>query len=84
MREIVVKGPYRYVRHPIYLGYVCIFGGLMLVNASPAILSLVPIHFLLIIYRAHLEETRLAESSASYREYMKRTGFIFPKFRRAP
>jgi protein-S-isoprenylcysteine O-methyltransferase Ste14 len=35
----------------------------------------------LIIYRARLEEARLAESSPEYQEYQKRTGFIFPRFR---
>lgn len=82
VREIKMKGPYRYVRHPIYLGYVCIFCGLLIVNGSVAFFLLVPIHFLLFFYRARLEEARLAESSESYREYMKHTGFIFPKIRR--
>ena len=81
VREIVLEGPYRFVRHPIYLGYFCIGAGLVLVNASVAIFIIVPIHVLLLICRAHLEETRLAESSESYRDYMKRTGFIFPRLR---
>lgn len=83
VREIVLEGPYRHVRHPIYLGYFCIGAGLVLVNASVAILVIVPIHVALLIYRAHLEEIRLAESSESYREYMQRTGFIFPRLRGA-
>lgn len=83
VREIVLEGPYRHVRHPIYLGYFCIGAGLVLVNASVAIFVIVPIHVALLIYRAHLEETRLAESNESYREYMQRTGFIFPRLRGA-
>ena len=81
VREIVLEGPYRYVRHPIYLGYVCFWTGLVLLYGSAAILIVVPIHVLLFIWRARLEESRLAESSASYREYVKRTGFIFPRLR---
>jgi protein-S-isoprenylcysteine O-methyltransferase Ste14 len=43
---------------------------------------LVPIHIALLLYRARLEEARLSEYSAEYQEYRKRTGFIFPRFRR--
>jgi len=37
-----------------------------------------------LLYRARLEEARLSEYSAEYREYLKRTGFIFPRLRRPP
>lgn len=83
VRKVVLDGPYRWVRHPMYLGYICMLSGLLLVNFSPAYLILVPIHIFLLLYRAHLEETRLSEHSAEYREYMKRAGFIFPKLRRS-
>jgi protein-S-isoprenylcysteine O-methyltransferase Ste14 len=82
VRKVVLDGPYQWVRHPIYLGYVCMLAGLVLVNFSAAYFILVPIHFGLLLYRAHLEEVRLSEHSAEYREYMKRAGFIFPRFRR--
>ena len=81
VRDVVLGGPYRYVRHPMYLGYVCICAGLVLTNMSIAFFVLVPIHVLLFVWRARLEEARLAENSAAYREQMKRTGFIFPRFR---
>ena len=84
VREIVLRGPYRYLRHPIYFGYSCAFLGLALANFSWAILLLVTIHFLLFVYRGRMEERRLAEHSQEYREYMKVTGFIFPRFRRSP
>ncbi len=79
VRSIVLCGPYQYVRHPIYLGYVCIWTGLVLVNFSAAILLIVTIHLLLFIWRARLEEVRLCDSSAEYREYVKHVGFLFPK-----
>lgn len=81
VRQAVLDGPYQWVRHPIYLGYLCMLAGLVLANFSVAYLILVPIHMGLLLYRAHLEEVRLSEHSAEYREYMKRTGFIFPKLR---
>jgi protein-S-isoprenylcysteine O-methyltransferase Ste14 len=57
--------------------------GLALANFSAAYFILVPIHIALLLYRARLEELRLSEHSTEYREYRKRTGFIFPKFRRS-
>jgi len=81
VRKVVMDGPYRQVRHPMYLGYLCFFTGFALVNFSLAYFLLVPAHIALLLYRARLEEARLAESSPEYREYQKHTGFIFPKFR---
>jgi protein-S-isoprenylcysteine O-methyltransferase Ste14 len=66
----------------MYLGYICMLIGLALVNFSAAYFILIPIHIALLLYRARLEEARLSEYSAEYREYQKRTGFVFPKLRR--
>jgi protein-S-isoprenylcysteine O-methyltransferase Ste14 len=82
VRRITLSGPYRRMRHPMYAGYIGMLAGLALANFSVAYFILVPIHIGLLLYRARLEETRLAEHSAKYREYTKRTGFIFPKLRR--
>src|SRR5215469_9352824 len=81
VRKVVLRGPYRWVRHPMYLGYVGMLVGLLLVNFSAAFFILVPIQIVLLVYRAHLEETRLSEHSPEYRQNMDRTGFIFPRFR---
>jgi len=81
VRKVILDGPYRWVRHPIYAGYLCMLAGLVLVNFSAAYLILVPMHIALLLYRARLEEARLSEYSADYREYLKRTGFIFPRLR---
>ena len=82
VRKVIFGGPYRRVRHPMYLGYIFMLAGMALVNFSAAYLILVLIHIGLLLYRARLEETRLAEHSAEYREYMKRAGFLFPRLRR--
>lgn len=80
VRKVVLTGPYRWVRHPMYLGWVFICAGVALSNFSAAYFLLTGIHVALLMYRARLEESQLAEHSAEYRETMKRTGFIFPKF----
>jgi protein-S-isoprenylcysteine O-methyltransferase Ste14 len=82
VRKVILTGPYQWVRHPMYLGYICMLTGLALANFSAAYFILVPIHIGLLLYRARLEEARLSEYSAEYREYRKRAGFIFPRLRR--
>jgi protein-S-isoprenylcysteine O-methyltransferase Ste14 len=83
VRKVVLTGPYQWVRHPMYLGWVCFCIGVALTNFSGAYVLLVSAHIALLLYRAHLEETQLSESSPEYRGYMKSAGFILPKFRRS-
>jgi protein-S-isoprenylcysteine O-methyltransferase Ste14 len=81
VREVVLRGPYRHIRHPIYLGYLLMFTGLALAYCCAALFIIVPTHFGLFVWRARLEEARLAKTSPAYREYMQQTGSIFPKLR---
>jgi len=80
VRKVVFGGPYRWVRHPMYLGWISMYIGLALGFFSLAYFVLVAIHISLMLYRARLEEAELSDYSAEYREYAKRTGFIFPRF----
>lgn len=79
VRKVVMRGPYRFVRHPIYCGYLFSFAGLALTFFCPAAFVLLSIHYSLFYYRARLEEQKLAEASPEYREYMRTTGMVFPK-----
>lgn len=79
VKKVVTDGAYRWMRHPIYFGYIFLLSGFAMANFSLIYFILLPIHIALVVYRAQLEERRLAESSVEYREYQKRTGFIFPK-----
>lgn len=81
VKKVVLEGAYRWMRHPMYSGYLCFLAGFALANFSWAYFILVPLHMALLLYRARLEEARLAECSPEYQEYRKHTGFIFPKFR---
>jgi len=81
VRKVVLTGPYRWVRHPMYLGWVFICAGVALSNFSAAYFLLTAIHVALLMYRARLEESQLAAYSAEYREDSRRSGFIFPRFR---
>ncbi len=81
VREIVLAGPYRYVRHPIYLGYGFLFLGLFFTACTVRMTLLAGGAFALLCWRARLEETVLGAHSPAYREWMKHTGFLWPVWR---
>jgi len=78
VRVVVAEGPYRFVRHPIYCGYVLHLVSLVLSRPTFAMAALVAIHLALTVWRARLEEASLREHSAAYRAYALRTGFLLP------
>jgi len=81
---VVTGGPYAYVRHPMYLGYLIELSGLLLASFSLGMMLLAAGYVFLMVVRAQLEEERLIEAHPAYREYMQRTGFLFPRFGKKP
>ena len=73
-RGIVVKGPYRFVRHPIYLGYLVTHIGFLLSNWSVRNLAIYAIAYFFQVARIFSEERILAEDD-SYRAYRERVRF---------
>jgi protein-S-isoprenylcysteine O-methyltransferase Ste14 len=80
-QRLVTWGPYRYMRHPSYLGYFLMFFGLF--SLWPNFLTLFPIAAVPGYYRVTLEEERLLgrRFGDEYAEYQKRTGRFIPKLR---
>ena len=77
-RSAVATGPYRLVRHPLYLGELVAFAGLALhVGRWPAALALV-LQVGLQVYRALREEALLEREIPGYAEYAARTDRIVP------
>ncbi len=79
VREVVLQGPYRYVRHPIYTGYLLDAAGLILASPCLGMLLLAAGLALLLICRAQMEEEKLAEADPSYRAHIAHAGFLFPR-----
>lgn len=67
-RGIVTGGPYRIVRHPIYLGYVITHIGFLLANWSPRNLAVYFFEYIFQIARI-LSEEQLLKESPEYRAY---------------
>jgi protein-S-isoprenylcysteine O-methyltransferase Ste14 len=70
-RGIVTRGAYRFVRHPIYLGYFIAHVGYLLGAFSLHNLVVLMLFYALQIIRIH-EEEKLLRRSSSYVEYTKR------------
>jgi len=73
-RGIVSGGPYRIVRHPIYLGYLSTHVGFLLANWSLRNIAVYIVIYLFQISRI-LSEERLLREDESYRDYCKRVRY---------
>jgi protein-S-isoprenylcysteine O-methyltransferase Ste14 len=70
-RGVVSTGVYRFVRHPIYLGYLITHVGFLLANPGVWNLALLAAADLALMLRARCEEQTLSADPA-YRDYMQR------------
>jgi protein-S-isoprenylcysteine O-methyltransferase Ste14 len=72
--ELVVHGPFRFVRHPIYLGGVLVALGLSLVFSAYALIFTATLAVFWFA-KARLEERHLTERFPGYADYRRRTLF---------
>jgi protein-S-isoprenylcysteine O-methyltransferase Ste14 len=78
---LITNGPYQYIRHPIYTAFVLILGSTLLISANWFIgLSWLAMTVLEVASRIGFEESLMLEYFGDqYREYMKKTGRLFPR-----
>jgi protein-S-isoprenylcysteine O-methyltransferase Ste14 len=78
--QLITKGPFRYIRHPIYTLSILLMLGTFLTLQSYAAFYLLCVHFLLFYTEARREEAFLVKKhQANYTNYIKVTGRFFPK-----
>ncbi|SAL71781.1 putative protein-S-isoprenylcysteine methyltransferase-like protein [Caballeronia udeis] len=75
-RGVVVSGPYRFLRHPIYFGYFVSQAGFLLSNFGIRNLVVLLLLWALQMFRVVREE-RVLVKDARYREYAARVRYRF-------
>lgn len=80
--SVVNRGPYKFVRHPIYLGIILDLLGIALItNAFYSILIIIIINSPLYFWRAFKEEkNNIKKFGDEYVKYCGQTSFMFPFF----
>ena len=82
---LVTKGPYRFVRHPLYSTAALGFLANALTTANWFIAITGTVALALIVVRTTIEEEHLVKRFGDdYRQYMQQTGRFFPRLGSAP
>ncbi len=80
--ELIVAGPYAYVRHPIYTLSILLMLCTMLILSSPLMLGVGVLHIGFLIWEARREEQHLVNVHGEpYSRYLDRVGRFFPRLR---
>jgi len=73
-RGVVVRGPYTFVRHPIYTGYLITHVAFLLASPTPWNLAVLFFSDIALIVRAMMEE-RVLSADVEYQGYCRRVGW---------
>jgi len=75
--RFVVPGPYRMVRHPLYVGFILAFWATPTMSAAHLLFAVMTTAYILVAIQ--LEERDLvAEHGASYKDYRRRVPMLIP------
>jgi protein-S-isoprenylcysteine O-methyltransferase Ste14 len=77
-RRLVTSGPYKYVRHPLYVAEVFAVLGAMVAFWSPAAILIVIAQLAFQLVRIHYEERVLTRTFPEYKNYARRTSRLIP------
>ena len=73
--RVISDGPYRYVRHPMYVGIILLFFGWSLVLGSWVACGMAGVLAVLLVVRTALEDKTLREELQGYTEYCEKTRY---------
>jgi methanethiol S-methyltransferase len=75
--RFVTPGPYRWVRHPLYVGWIIAFWSTPTMTAAHLVFALMTTGYILVAIR--LEERDLTDAHPEYAQYKRRTSMLFPR-----
>jgi protein-S-isoprenylcysteine O-methyltransferase Ste14 len=78
--RLITTGPYRWIRHPLYLSMIIIQMGIgIALRSLGGIISIFLLFFPTVLYRAMLEEKALNRKfSNAWTDYLRSTKFLIP------
>lgn len=77
--RLIMDGPYRLVRHPLYFGTILLFNGLFLAYPTTLVLGTTGVVFLYLIIGSRLEERKLlAIYGTAYADYKRTVKGLIP------
>jgi protein-S-isoprenylcysteine O-methyltransferase Ste14 len=81
--ELCERGPYRYVRHPVYVSYLLAFLAAAIALPHPLTVAIFVVNLVLLILAVRDEERAIAASplAAGYAAYRERAGMLWPRLR---
>jgi len=83
--RLIRRGPYRWVRHPIYSFQILILAGAALLLPTPLSVGILALHYVCVHFKAGDEERHLAGlHGEAYRSYQAHTGRLAPRWTREP
>jgi hypothetical protein len=82
---LATGGPYAHTRNPLYLGTALITGGVAIASASPGVMALAALYFLVFYPYAMIEEGRFLAGlfGESYSSWARQVPAFFPRLRPA-
>jgi protein-S-isoprenylcysteine O-methyltransferase Ste14 len=83
-RHLTTSGPYRFVRHPIYTGYLLQYAGWWMVRPTPQLAAALAVWLVLVFWSIRYEERALSKAFPEYVDYRARVGGISPRLTRGP
>ncbi len=78
-RELVVRGVFRHIRHPLYTGHFIMFFGSLLLRLHPVSIIMYLLFCVGQVIRAGIEERKLMQTFPEYEAYKQRTGMFLPR-----
>ena len=76
---LIHRGPYRWVRHPIYSFQIVMLAGVALLLPTPVSFAILALHYFCVRLKAGAEEKYLVKvHGEDYHRYRARTGRLFP------